>query len=127
MATLQLPDCQNMKVLHCEFGFTQAVDAIGKPNSIPHGGLINITVATDGKTDLFQWMIHPTMEKTGTITFYFPDGIHILQTIKFIDAICVDYYETFDFTGQHPVQIELTMSPWMLEVNGIPYKNNWPK
>ena len=126
MATLEMIDCPRMKVLHCEFGFNQMIDEIGKPNSIPHGGLINITVAADGKTDLYQWMIHPTMKKTGSIIYYLPDGINILKTIKFIEGLCVRYNETFDSLGEYPVQIELEISSRIFEMNGIQYKNNWP-
>lgn len=117
---------EEMNVLHCGFRFTQMTDATGKPTAIPQGGHINLLLESDGSSDLFDWMISPTQTKNGTVTFYRRDTMSKLKTLEFTDAHCVDYYETFDHTGDMPMQIQVTISPRELKLNDSEFKNNWP-
>lgn len=125
IAKLQLDD-EEMNVLHCGFRFTQSIDATGKPTAIPRGGTIQLLLEGTGSTDLFDWMINPTQTKSGTITFYRRDTMSKLKTLKFTDGHCVDYYETFDHTGDNPLQIQLTISAFEVKLNDSEFKNNWP-
>ena len=120
-------DGEEMNVLHCGFRFTQVTDATGKPTSIPQGGSINLVVESSGSTDLFDWMISPTQTKSGTITFFRRDSNSKLKTLEFGDAHCVDYYETFDHIGDHPMQIQITLSAKEIKLNDSEFKNNWPE
>lgn len=120
-------DGEEMNVLHCGFRFVQAMDATGRPSAIPQGGTINILVESNGTTNLFDWMISPTQIKSGSITFFRRDTMSKLKTLEFTDAHCVEYYETFDHLGDHPMQIQLTMSARELKLNDSEFKNNWPE
>jgi hypothetical protein len=120
-------DGDEMNVLHCGFRFKQNTDATGKPTAIPQGGGINLVVEGDGSTDLFDWMISPTQTKSGSITFFRRDTNSKLKTLEFSDAHCVDYYETFDHTGNNPLQIQLTLSAREIKLNDSEFKNNWPE
>jgi Hemolysin coregulated protein Hcp (TssD) len=120
-------DGDEMNVLHCGFRFTQTTDATGKPTAIPQGGGINLVVEGDGSTDLFDWMISPTQTKSGSITFFRRDTNSKLKTLEFSDAHCVDYYETFDHSGNNPLQIQLTLSAREIKLNDSEFKNNWPE
>ncbi|HXB45910.1 MAG TPA: type VI secretion system tube protein TssD [Puia sp.] len=120
-------DGDEMNVLHCGFRFTQTTDATGKPTAIPQGGGINLVVEGDGGTDLFDWMISPTQTKSGSITFFRRDTNSKLKTLEFSDAHCVDYNETFDHTGNNPLQIQLTLSAREIKLNDSEFKNNWPE
>ena len=60
-------DSKPLRVLYCDWRFTQLTDAIGKPTSIPKGGVINIAVETDEENYLYDWMITPTMQKSGIV------------------------------------------------------------
>lgn len=126
IAKLRL-DGEDINVLHCGFRFTQMTDTTGKPTSKPQGGNINLLLESSGSTDLFDWMISPTQMKNGTITFYRRDTMSKLKTLEFSDAVCIDYYETFDHAGITPMQIQMTISAHELKLNDSEFKNNWPK
>ncbi len=126
IAKLKMDDDDEMNVLHCGFRFTQMTDSTGKPTAVPQGGTINMLIESTSSTDLFDWMISPTQTKSGTITFYRRDTMSKLKTLKFTDAHCVEYYETFDHTGTNPLQIRLTISAHELKLNDSDFKNNWP-
>lgn len=120
-------DFTEMRVLFCDFGFTQMTNAAGQVKSIPRGGLLNVTVETDGNASkgLFEWMIDPKMAKNGTITYYRPDGVGILKTVAFKEAICVGYHETFSAqAGSNSTRVQLTISPHVLVMNGIEHQRN---
>lgn len=125
LARLEL-DGEPLTVLHCGFRFSQATDVTGKPTAIPQGGTISLTVESDADTHLFDWMINPTQTKSGTITFFRRDASSKLKTIEFIDAHCVDYYETYDHLGEHPMQIQMVLSAHEVKMNDSEFKNNWP-
>ncbi|HWK03321.1 MAG TPA: type VI secretion system tube protein TssD [Puia sp.] len=126
IAKLKL-DGEEINVLHCGFRFTQITDATGKPTAIPRGGTIELLVESDGSTDIFDWMISPTQTKNGVITFYRRDTKSKLKTLEFTDGHCVDYYETFDHTGENPMRIQLTVSAREFKLNDSEFKNNWPQ
>jgi hypothetical protein len=126
IAKLRL-DGEEINVLHCGFRFVQMTDNTGKPTARPQGGNISLLVESTGSTDLFDWMINPTQLKNGDITFYRRDTMSKLKVLSFTDAACVEYYETFDHTGDTPMQIQLTVSAHELKLNDSEFTNNWPK
>jgi hypothetical protein len=125
LAKLKL-DGEEYNVLHCGYRFVQATDATGKPTAIPRGGNINMVVESTGATDVFDWMISPVQTKNGSITFFRRDNMSKLKTLDFTDGHCVDYYETFDHNGDHPMQITFTVSARELKLNESQFENNWP-
>jgi len=120
-------DGEEANILYCGFRFSQVTDTTGRPSSVPQGGTVNLTVESTGKVDLFDWMISPTQKKSGTITFYRRDTMSKLKTLEFGDAHCVDYYETFDHTGDNPMQVQLSISAHEIKLNDSEFKNNWPE
>lgn len=128
IAKLKLEGEENeMTVLHCGFRFTQGTDTTGRPSAIPQGGSINLVVESNSSSDLFDWMISPTQTKTGIVTFFRRDNMSRLKTLEFTEALCVDYYETFDHQGESPMQVQLTISAHEIKLNDSTYKNNWPE
>lgn len=125
LAKLEI-DGEEMNILQCSFRFTQGIDATGKPTAIPRGGTINLIVESTGNTSLFDWMISPTQLKSGIITFFRRDTSSKLKTLEFTDGYCVDYYETYDHSGDHPMQIQLVISALEVKLNDSEFKNNWP-
>lgn len=120
-------DGEEMNVLHCGYRFSQGTDATGKPTAIPRGGGISLTLESTSGTELFDWMIHPTQTKSGTITFFRRDNMSKLKNLEFVDAHCVDYFETFDHVGETPMQIQLSISAREIKLNDSEFKNNWPE
>ena len=120
-------DGEEMNVLHCGFHFSQATDATGRPTAIPQGGSIDLLLESNGNTNLFDWMISPTQTKNGSITFYRRDTMSKLKTLEFTDAHCVNYRETFDHSGNHPMQLHLILSARELKLNDSAFTNNWPQ
>lgn len=126
LAKLNL-DGEEYNVLHCGFRFIQSTDATGKPTAIPQGGNVNLVVESTGGTDVFDWMISAVQTKSGTITFYRRDNMSKLKTLEFSEGHCVDYYESFDHNGEHPMQITFTVSAKELKLNESQFVNNWPE
>ncbi|TDH18493.1 hypothetical protein EXU57_23130 [Segetibacter sp. 3557_3] len=118
---------EEMNVLHCTYGFNQDIDATGKPTAIPLGGSVNLVLESNGKTDLFDWMISPTQTKKGIITFYRSDNMIKLKTLEFTDAYCVSYRETFGHKGEEPMQVNIQISARKLKLNDSAFEKNWPK
>ena len=118
---------EEMNVLQCGFGFSQSIDVTGKPTSIPRGGDIKLVLESQGNTDLFDWMVLPTQTKSGIITFYRRDSMSKFKTLEFVDAFCVEYYESFDHVGSNPLQISLSISAREMRLNDSSFQNIWPE
>ena len=118
---------EEINVLQCGYRFSQVTDNTGRPSAIPRGGTINLVVESNGTTNLFDWMISPTQVKSGSVTFFRRDSMSKLKDLSFSDAYCVDYYEVYNHLGDHPMQIQLTISAHQLKLNDSEFTNNWPQ
>ncbi|GAB3023210.1 hypothetical protein GCM10027051_29870 [Niabella terrae] len=125
IAKLEL-DGQQVNVIHCRYQISQEVDATARPTSIPHGGLIDVTVESNGSTDLFDWMISATQTKNGSITFFRRDTNSQLKTLKFSNAHCIDYIEEYTYEGEFPMRTTLKLSAKEIKLNESSLKKNWP-
>jgi hypothetical protein len=126
IAKLQLQNEEEMSVLRCGFRFNQTIDVTGKPSALPQGGTINLVLVSNTHAGLFDWMISPMQTRNGKITFIRYDTMSKLKTLEFENAHCVEYYETFDQSGDHPMQIQLTLSAHIIKLDDATFKNNWP-
>jgi type VI protein secretion system component Hcp len=124
-AVMQL-DGEEMNVLTCHFSFTQSIDHNGKPAARPKGGLVTLLLESDNSTDLFDWMISNTKLKSGSIIFYRRDALSKMKELRFTDAYCVEYHESFSADGETPMQIQLTLSARELELGSSRFENPWP-
>lgn len=127
LAKVSIDGGEEMNVLTCSFRFMQTTDATGKPSAVPQGGYLSFVVESGKDTDLCDWMISPTSTKSGIVTFYRRDMLSKLKTVEFKDAFCVDYHESFDHRGEHPMQISVVVSAKTLKINESEFKNNWPE
>lgn len=126
LAKVSIDGGTEMNVLNCNFRFTQTTDATGKPSALPQGGYLSFVVESTKDTDLVDWMINPTSTKSGIVTFYRRDMLSKLKSVEFTDGYCVDYQESFDHRGEHPMQISIVVSAKSLKINETEFKNNWP-
>ena len=126
IAKLQLQNEDEMNVLRCSFRFNQTIDVTGKAASRPMGGTINLMVSSTNHASILEWMISTQQKKSGKITFIRYDTMSKLKTIEFENALCVEYNETFDPDGEHPITLQLTLSAHTIRVEDMVFKNNWP-
>jgi hypothetical protein len=115
-----------INVLNCDYRFSQTTNATGKVTSIPTGGYVNLTIESTDSVEVFDWMIHPTSIKNGIITFFRRDVKSKMKTLEFTDAYCVEYHESYDHLGEHPMQITFTLSAKKLKLNDSEFVNNRP-
>jgi len=126
IAKLQLQNEEEMNVLRCGYRFHQMIDVTGKASSIPLGGTINLTIASINHPGLFEWMVTKFQTKSGKITFVRYDTMSKLKILEFENALCVEYHETFDASGEHPMLLQLTLSAHTIRMEDTIFKNNWP-
>lgn len=119
-------DGEEMNVLNCHFSFTQSIDHNGKPAARPKGGLVTVMLESGNNTDLFDWMISNTKLKSGSIIFYRRDALSKMKELRFTDAYCVEYHESFVAAGETPMQVQLTLSARELELGSSRFQNPWP-
>lgn len=115
-----------IKILDCDYGFTQKVDSASRPDERPKGGLISLVIEATKNEELVDWMIDPDMVKDGSIVFMGREGEGAMRTLKFKNAFCVQFHEKFSSEGAIPMVTFLTISFGEITVNDIPYTNNWP-
>jgi hypothetical protein len=113
-------------VLHAQYEIAQPTGKYNMPTDRPHIGLINITVESSGKNELFDWAISPKVTKNGHIIFYRRDAQSALNTLKFKDTFCVSYKEIFESEGNFPMRITMSLSPRVLELNNSFLEEDWP-
>lgn len=126
IAKLQLQNEDEMNVLRCDYRFHQQIDVTGKASTIALGGTINVTVTNINHQGLFDWMINTHHTKNGKITFIRYDTMSKLKILEFENALCVEYHETFDAAGDHPMVLQLKLSAHIIKLDDTVYKNNWP-
>ncbi len=100
----------SIKVLQCDFGFTQNVDMqTGIPNSRVLINNINVVVESSRDTQLADWMVNNLADKKGKIEITLLNNIK--KTIEFEDAFCVQYNESFNYLGdESPMHISISFS-----------------
>ncbi len=104
-------------VLRTDYEISQPVDQQNKPNGKPRGGIISVTVESSNKNDLAEWMVSPTMKKSGQITFYRRDANSSMKTLAFNDGYCIGYQESFDSNSPDAMSIRLRISAGEIKIN----------
>ncbi|QXP52973.1 type VI secretion system tube protein TssD [Cellulophaga sp. HaHa_2_1] len=118
-------DGQEYNVLHCAYNFEQPMDHTGKPSGKPRGGQIMITIESQGKSDLFHWMMEPEQTKDGAILFYKRDALSRLQEVTFTRAFCVSLEEEFDAIDDVPMQKTIVISATTITIGDMTFENSW--
>lgn len=117
------PIGDDIKVMECDFGFTQQIDITGKPSARPMGGTINLKVESTDNTELADWMISSEGMKDGRIDFTLRDNK--FKTLSFEKGVCIQYHEAFDYEGSIPMHISLTISAGKITIGSIEFSNEW--
>lgn len=112
-------------VLSADYEITQSTDSQNRPNGKPKGGIINVTVEASNKNDLAEWVLSPTMKKSGQLTFYRRDANSSMKTVAFSDAFCVSYKEEFEAKDTDPMTTKIRISAGELKINNVSVTNPW--
>lgn len=111
-------------VLSCNFSFGQATDEKGKPASSVQGGSIFVQIVTSDDTSLLGWMIDPYKKTSGSIVFNKTDEDSTLKEVKFEDAYCVGYSESFNSTSASSMTVSLNISARKVDISGVAHENH---
>jgi len=118
-------DSNRIKILTCDFSFSQEIDETGKPSSRPQGGLINITVESTDKETLAEWMFSKMGMKDGKIEFQLRNNK--TKVLSFKEGVCIAYNESFNAAGSIPMMVHFTISPNSIKLGSAEFKNEWKK
>jgi type VI protein secretion system component Hcp len=116
---------KEVNVLSCSYALKQETDATGRPSSITRGGKITLRVESTGETNFFEHMCNNFERKDGSIVFIKRDNNATLKELNFKEAYMVDYRETFDSTGDNPVEETFTLSAKEISMGTGTYTNEW--
>lgn len=116
---------KDYRVLDASYELQQIVDKTGRPSSEIIGGRVQVVVESTGETDLFDWMADPYKPLSGSLTFLKRDSDSTMKELKFTDAYCVSYLESFTSSNDRPMTITLTLSAKKIELGGVPFENPW--
>lgn len=116
-------DKTGIKVLTCDFSFSQDVDHRGMANSDVRAGLISISIPGTDNLEILQWMLGRDTRKNCKIVFsgYVDSGSH--RTIEFQDAILVNYHESY--SDPSDIIIHLTFSSRIVKVKDVKHESSW--
>jgi hypothetical protein len=124
-AILEIDKKIQVRVLECDFGFTQDIDSSGKPNGKPRGGIINLVIESTDESVLISWMLSHDARKNGTISFLRRDNERPLKKVQFTDGICISYRESFRDYGNVPMTTALTISAREIKIGDNKLENQW--
>ncbi len=118
---------KGIKVLSCNYSFTQSISEDGYIAGNVRAGLINITIPGINDTELVQWMIFRDMQKEGKICFYGIDprtaAPQETKALSFKDGILINYYESF--TDESEMTINLSISARSITLSNAKWETQW--
>ena len=119
-------DSNEYNVVTVDYEISQPIGRRNMPNDEPHLGLINITVESSNKSELFAWAMAARTTKNGSIVFYRRDAQSSMKTLNFSDTFCIRFKEIFEADGSVPMRMELTLAPRVIECQGVTREEFWP-
>jgi len=126
-------DGQESEVVNVSYSLDQNIDQIGQPAGEVRGGIISVKVNSSKSEKRYGWMVASDVKKSGEIDYVDKDG-QTIKTLKFEDAYCVGYTESFTaFDGQSSGNVTikdgsmetLTLSCKKLSMGGESHENSW--
>jgi len=112
------PTGNSIKVLECDYGFTQNFGPSGKPTGMPVSSNINLLVESTNDTQFIDWMISDKGKKDGIIEFTLRNNNK--RTLEFVEGYCTQYHESFNHLGdESPMHISITIVSLGIAVDGI--------
>ena len=119
-------DSNEYNIVTVDYEVSQPIGRRNMPNDEPHLGLINVTVESSNKSELFSWAMAARTTKNGSIVFYRRDAQSSMKTLNFSDTFCIRFKEIFEADGSVPMRMELTLAPRVIECQGVVREEFWP-
>lgn len=126
-ARLDMDPLKDVRVVDFSYSLSRDYDPTGRPSGGVRGGVIQITIESSSKNDLYSWMVMPYKTKGGVIRIMDEktEGSS-MKEIKFEDAYIVEYSESFHWQGGDNMMESFTISAMKIEIGGTEHKNEWP-
>ncbi|MBW6500066.1 MAG: hypothetical protein K0B05_01625 [Bacteroidales bacterium] len=126
-ARLDMDPLKDVRVVDFSYSLSRDYDPTGRPSGGVRGGVIQITVESSSKNELFSWMVSPYKTKTGTIKIADEksEGAS-MKEIKFEDAYIVEYSESFHWQGGDNMMESFTITAMRIDIGGAEHVNEWP-
>lgn len=102
--------------------FVQHTDIKGEPQSEIKGGKLIVTIEQFPDNQIFYWAINEFSKKSGEIVFRNKTSSAPLK-ISFKNAYCINFLHTV--SSSRGTSVSLTISPEVIDLNGIFLDNNW--
>ena len=114
---------KGIKILSCDYSFSQDTDNKGRIASDIRAGTINLAIPGINDTEIIQWMLGKDIRKKGKISYsgVIATGPH--KSIEFEDAVLVNYSESF--SDKADVIIQLSISSRKITISGITHETQW--
>jgi hypothetical protein len=119
-------DSNEYNIIAVDYEVSQPIGRRNMPIDEPHLGLINVTVESSNKSELFAWAMSPRTTKNGSIVFYRRDAQSSMKTLNFTDTFCISYKEIFEADGSVPMKVVLVLAPRVIECQGVTREEFWP-
>lgn len=123
-ATLKLGG-KEFDVLDCNYRFSREVDAKGNPTSAIYGGKIYVHVEAGSDTVILATMVQQFKRSDGSITFKKPSEESKMKELSWSDGYIVEYEESLDVNGSHPMDIRFVVSARKVQVGDVVVEQEW--
>jgi hypothetical protein len=97
-----------------------------RPTSSVIGGTIECWVKSTGDSTFWEWMCDPTMRKDGSIDLFKMHEDSSLRKLEFSKAYCVEFTESFNFTGEDGPTIQhFKLAARTMKIGETDHNNEW--
>jgi hypothetical protein len=112
-------------ILNVNYSLSQETDPTGRPSSQTRGGRIEITIESNGETDIFEWMTNSFERKDGKVVFIKRDSNATLKELVFTEGYVVKYKENFNSIGRTPLTETFIISAKSIKMGTGEHVNEW--
>jgi hypothetical protein len=102
-------------VLQMSYSMQRQTDHNGRPAEDVRGGSIHLSLESTDNTKFAQWMTSPFTRKSGSIEWTDNKG-NLVKSVKFTDAHCVGYSESFNATDAKPMIENIVLSARKIQI-----------
>ena len=118
---------EEVPVFYCEFEFNRKIDIkTGHARSGVHAGLMQVVVEGTKKMLLLLDLMLRSEKFNGKITFKRDTSTGVsTKTVKFTNAVCVDYRETFDTNLIGGMRLNFSIWFETIDIDNTQYNVKW--